>query len=236
MSARDYSINSVLFQQPLPQRGYPRYHVSLPPSGSYLIKGSSPATPKVHLPAKPLVNKTLTAAGAFGRPRVADENSNWRRTLPSIPDQIESTSSSEGLVTRSGSSPPGTDKASDVTPSVETETIVPVQLSTKSRAEPKMPAGASVAFYRESTSCPSVSFTVSSELEDARQPETPILSLPTEEHAPVSLPLGNSKGNKVDGASTLSTPREKAESKSSDGSVSTIRTLSDGIWLNVGDD
>ncbi len=89
-----------------------------------------------------------------------------------------------------------------------------------------MPAGASVAFYRASTSCPSVSFTVSSELEDARQPETPIL---TEEHAPVSLPLGNSKFNGVDGASTLPTPREKAESKSSDGSVSTIRTFSDGI-------
>jgi serine/arginine repetitive matrix protein 2 len=231
MSVRDYSINSVLFQKPLPQKGHPRYHVSLPPSGSYLVRGSSPATPKVHLPAKPLVNKTLTAAGAFGRPRVADENSNWRRTLPSIPDQVESTASSEGLVTRSGSSPPDTDKPSDVTPSVETETIVAVQLSTKSRAEPKMPAGASVAFYRESTSCPSVSFTVSSELEDARQPEMPILSLPTEEHAPLSPPLGNPKGNEVDG-----TPREKAESKSSDGSVSAIRPFSDGMWLNVGND
>lgn len=234
MSVRDYSINSVLFQKPLPQRGHPRYHVSLPPSGSYLDRGSSPATPKVHLPAKPLVNKTLAAAGAFGRPRVADENSNWRRTLPSIPDQVESTGSSEGLVTRSGSSPPDTDKASDATPSVETETLVPVQLSTKSRAEPKMPAGASVAFYRESTSCPSVSFTVSSELEDARQPERPITSLPIEEHAPVSRPLGNSKGNEVDGASALPTPREKAESKSSDGSVSTIRPFSGSIWLNVG--
>jgi serine/arginine repetitive matrix protein 2 len=234
MSVRDYSINSVLFRKPLPQRGHPRYHVSLPPSGSYLVRGSSPATPKVHLPAKPLLNKTLAVAGAFGRPRVADENSNWRRTLPSIPDQVESTASSEGLVTRSGSSPPDTDKASDVTPSVETETILPVQLSTKPRAEPKMPAGASVAFYRESTSCPSVSFTVSSELEGARQLETPIVSLPTEEHAPVSPPLGNSKGNEVDGASTLPTPREKAESKSSDGSVSTIRRFSDGIWLNVG--
>ena len=233
MSVKDYSINSVLFQKPLPQKGHPRYHVSLPPSGSYLVRRSSPATPKVHLPPKPLVNKTLTAAGAFGRPRVADENSNWRRTLSSIPDQVESTASSDGLVTRSGSSPPDTDKPSDVTPSVDTETIVSVQLSIKSRAEPKMPAGASVAFYRESTSCPSVSFTVSSELEDARQPEMPILSLPTEEQSPVSPPLGNFKGNKVEGASTLPTPREKAESKSSDGSVSTIRTFSDGIWLNV---
>ena len=234
MSVRDYSINSVLFQKPLPQRGYPRYHVSLPPSGTYLVRRSSPAIPKVHLPAKPLVNKAMAAAGAFGRPRVADENSNWRRTLPSIPDQVESTASSEGLVTRSGSSPPDTDKAGDVTPSVEAETVVPVQLSTKSRAEPKMPAGAGVAFYRDSTSCPSVNFTVSSELEDARQPETPMLPLPTEEHAPVSPPLGNSKGNEMDGASSLPIPREKAESKSSDGSVSTIRTFSDGIWLNVG--
>lgn len=251
MSVRDYSINSVLFQKPLPQKGHPRYHVSLPPSGSYFVRRSSPATPKVHLPAKPLVNKTLAAGGAFGRPRVADENSNWRRTLPSIPDQIESTASTEGLVTRSGSSPPDTEKPSDVTSSSENETV-PVQLSTKSRAEPKMPAGASVAFYRESTSCPSVSFTVSSELEDARQPEAPILSLPTEEHVPVSFspdsqhivsgscdgirvspPLGNSKGNEPDDASTLPVPHEKAESKSSDGSVSTIRTFSDGSWLIV---
>ncbi len=225
MSVRDYSVTSVLFQKPSPQKGHPCYPVSLPPSGTYLIRRSSPATPKVHLPAKPLVNKTLAAGGAFGRPRVADENSNWRRTLPSIPDQIESSSSSEGLVTRSGSSPPDTDKASDVTPSVEAETTVPIQLSTKSRAEPKMPAGASVAFYRDSTSCPSVSFTVSSELEDTRQPEMPITSIPSEGPVPVSLPSGGSKGNEVDGASTLPKPREKAESKSSDGSVSTIRTF-----------
>ena len=229
MSIRDYSVNSVLFQKPFPQKGHPRYPVTLPPSGAYLIRRSSPATPKVHLPAKPLVNKTVGSAGAFGRPRVADENSNWRRTLPSIPDQVESVASSEGLVTRSGSSPPDTDKASDVAPSVETETTLPVQWSTKSRAEPKMPAGASVAFYRESTSCPSVSFTVSSELEDVRQPETTITSLPTEEVVPTLPPSGNSKGSAIDGSSTLSSPPEKAESKSSDGSVSTIRPFSDDI-------
>jgi hypothetical protein len=230
MSARDYSVNSVLFQKPLLQKGQPRYSVTLPPSGTYLIRRSSPSTPKVHLPAKPLVNKTVASAGAFGRPRVADENSNWRRTLPSIPDQVESAASNEGLVTRSGSSPPETDKASDVTtPSVEIEATLPVQWSTKSRAEPKMPAGASVAFYRESTSCPSVSFTVSSELEDARQPETTITSLPTVKVAPVSPRLGGSKGSEVDGSSTSPTAPEKAESKSSDGSVSTIRYFPDDV-------
>jgi serine/arginine repetitive matrix protein 2 len=228
MSVRDYSVNSVLFQKPLPPKGHPRYAVTLPPSGTYLVKRSSPATPKVHLPPKPLVNKTVAAAGAFGRPRVADENSNWRRTLPSIPDQVESAASSEGLVTRSGSSPPDTDKASDVTPIVETETTLPVQWSTKSRAEPKMPAGASVAFYRESTTCPSVSFTVSSELEEARQPETTISSLPIEERPSISPPC-DSKGNEVDGSSTLVTAPEKAESKSSDGSVSTTRAFFDDI-------
>ena len=229
MSLRDCSVNGVLFQKPLPPKGHPRYAVTLPPSGTYLVRGSSPTTPKVHLPAKPLVNKTVAVGGAFGRPRVADENSNWRRTLPSIPDQVESTASSEGLVTRSGSSPPDTDKASDVTPSVETETTLPVQWSTKSRAEPKMPAGASVAFYRDSTSCPSVSFTVSSELEDVRQTETTITSLSTEELAPVSHPLGDARGSAVDGSGTLPTAPEKAESKSSDGSVSTTTTFSDDI-------
>jgi serine/arginine repetitive matrix protein 2 len=224
MSIRDYSVNGVLFPKPPSQKGRPRFFVKLPPRGSYLIRRNSPATPKVHLPAKPLVNKTVAATGAFGRPRVADESSTWRRVLPPIPDQVESAASSEGLVTRSGSSPPDTDKPSNSTPTIETETAQPVQLPTKSRAEPKMPAGAGVAFYRESTSCPSVSFTVSSELEDVRQPETPAMPLPTEHTTP--LPSENSKGNEVGGSNTLLTPREKTESKSSDGSVSTISTFS----------
>jgi len=223
MSAKDYSVDDVLFDKP--QLGHSRFLVKLPPSGSYLIKRCSPSMPKVHLPAKPLVNKNVPVTGAFGRPRAADESSTWRRTLPSIPDQVESTTSSEGLVTRTGSSPPDTDKASDVTPSVETETTQPAQLATKFRAEPKMPAGAGVAFYRESTSCPSVSFTVSSELEDARQLEGPVMPPPSEEPAHLSQPLGGPKGNEVDGSSTMLAPREKAESKSSDGSVSTIITV-----------
>jgi hypothetical protein len=223
MPARDYSVNDVLFDEP--QLGHSRFLVKLPPSGSYLIKRSSPSMPKVHLPAKPLVNKNVPATGAFGRPRVADESSTWRRTLPPIPDQVESTTSSEGLVTRTGSSPPDTDKASDVAPSVETETTQPAQLPIKFRAEPKMPAGAGVAFYRESTSCPSVSFTVSSELEEARQLEAAVMPPPSEEFAPLSQSLGDPKGNEVGGSSTLLAPREKAESKSSDGSVSTIITV-----------
>ena len=223
MSTKDYSIDNVLFDKP--QLGLSRFLVKLPPSGSYLIKRCSPSMPKVHLPVKPLVNKNVPVTGAFGRPRAADESSTWRRTLPSIPDQVESTTSSEGLVTRTGSSPPDTDKASDVTPSVETETSQPAQLPAKFRAEPKMPAGAGVAFYRESTSCPSVSFTVSSELEDVRQLEAPVMSPPSEEPAPLSQTLGGPKGNEVDGSSTMLAPREKAESKSSDGSVSTMITM-----------
>jgi serine/arginine repetitive matrix protein 2 len=217
MSIRDYSVNGVLFREPSSSDA--PFPVKLPRPGSHLVRRISPNTPKVHLPVKPLVNKTVVGAGAFGRPRAADESTSWRRTLSSIPDQVESTPSSEGLVTRSGSSPPDTDKASDVTPSVETETIQPTQGPTKSRAEPKMPAGAGVAFYRESTSCPSVSFTVSSELEDARQPETPVMPPSTEELVPLlSQPVGESKD--IDGSSMLPAAREKAESKSSDGSVS----------------
>ncbi|KAI9512340.1 hypothetical protein F5148DRAFT_18027 [Russula earlei] len=223
MSLRDYSVNGVLFRKSPLLKGRPRYIVELPRPGSYLVR-HSPVIPKVHLPAKPLVNKTVAVSGAFGRPRVADEHSSWRRTLPSIPDQIESTTSSEGLVTRSGSSPPDTDKTGNVTPSVETETTLPVQWPTKSRAEPKMPAGAGVAFYRESTTFPSVSFTVSSELEDVRKPESPVTPPLTETLARVSQPSGEPKGNEVDGSSALLTTREKAESKSSDGSSDTPLT------------
>ena len=220
MSIRDYLVNDVLFREPSSSDG--PFVVKLPRPGSHLIRRSSPNTPKVHLPAKPLMNKTGVIAGAFGRPRVADESSSWRRTLPPIPDQVESTASNEGLVTRSGSSPPDTDKASDVTPSVEMESTQPAQGTTKSRAEPRMPAGAGVAFYRESTSCPSVSFTVSSELEDARQP---VMPPSTEELAPLSQPVGEPKSNDIDGSGTLLAAREKAESKSSDGSVSITSTF-----------
>jgi len=233
MSPKDYSIDGLLFRKPPPLKGRPRFVVQLPPPGVYLVRRSSPTVAKVHLPTKPLVNKTVVSTGAFGRPRVADEYSSWRRTLPPIPDQVESAPSSEGLVTRSGSSPPDTEKPSDITLSAEAEATLPVQWPAKPRAEPKMPAGAGVAFYRESTSCPSVSFTVSSELEDARHPETPETPLLTEEPAPASQPSGGPKGHEVDSSSTLLTPPEKAESKSSDGSVSTS-TFSEDIWLKVG--
>jgi serine/arginine repetitive matrix protein 2 len=145
--------------------------------------------------------------------------------LPSIPDQLESTASSEGLVTRSGSSPPDIDKASDATPTVETETTSAVQLPTRSRAEPKMPAGAGVAFYRESKSSPSVNFTVCSELEDVQPSEASETPLPAEEPAPISQVLDVSQGNEVSGPSPLPAPRTKTESKSSDGSVSGLTML-----------
>ena len=220
-SSNDYLIND-LFPKPPPLKGQPRFFVRLPRSGSYLVRRSTPGTPKVHLPSKPLVNITVAAAGAFGRPRVADDHSTWRRTLPPISDQVESVDSNEGLVTRSGSSPPDTEKTNDVTPSAETEPPSLVNLSTKPRAEPKMPAGASVAFYRESNSSPSVNFTVSSELEDARQSDTPAVSLPNEEPSPASQAVSDSVRHEFDSVNTLAAPRDKAESKSSDGSVGAI--------------
>jgi serine/arginine repetitive matrix protein 2 len=207
MSLRDCSVNAVLFRKPQLFKGRPRFNVKLPTSGLYPVRRSSPATPKVHLPAKSFVNKTTAVTGAFGRPRVADDHSNWRRTLPSIPDQVESTTSPEGLVTRSGSSPPDTDKASDAIPTVEAETTLPVQGPTRFRAEPKMPAGAGVAFYRESKPSPSVNFTVSSELEDVWQSEASETSILVEEPAPTSQALD------------VPQPAIKTESKSSDGSV-----------------
>ena len=225
MSPRDYSVDDVLFRKPPPLKGRSRFIVKLPTSGSFLFKRVSPAPPKVHLPAKALVNKTVTTTGAFGRPRVADEYSSWRRTLPPIPDQVESTANSDGLVTRSGSSPPDTDKPSDTTPTVQTETPLPVQWPARPRAEPKMPAGAGVAFYRESKSSPSVNFTVTSELEDGRQSdasETPLLA---EDPAPTSQALDISKGNEASSPSLLPASRAKPESKSSDGSVCRTSTF-----------
>ncbi|KAH9075782.1 hypothetical protein EDB83DRAFT_2672257 [Lactarius deliciosus] len=212
-SNNDYSVNDVLFRKPLLLKGQPRFIVKLPSSGSNLVRRSTPVTPKVHLPSKPLVNKTVASAGAFGRPRVADDHSTWRRTLPSISDQVESVGSSEGLVTRSGSSPPDTEKTNDVASNAETEPSSSVHLSTK-RAEPKMPAGASVAFYRESNSIPSVNFIVSSELEDARQSDASAVP-PKEEHSPAPQAFGDSDGHGMDSVNSLATPHDK----SSDGSA-----------------
>lgn len=223
-SSNNYSVNDVLFRKAPPLKGQPRFIVKLPPSGSYLVRRSTPVTPKVHLPSKPLVNKTVAGAGAFGRPRVADDYSTWRRTLPPISDQAESVGSSEGLVTRSGSSPPDTEKTNDVAPSAETEPPSSVHLSTKSRAEPRMPAGASVAFYRESNSGPLVNFTVSSELEDARQSDAPAVPPSNKEPSPAPQAFSDSVGHEIDSVNTLATPRDKAESKSSDGSSDTPLT------------
>lgn len=211
-TSNDYSVNDVLFRKPPLLKGQPRFFVKLPSSGSNLVRRSTPVTPKVHLPSKPLVNKTVASAGAFGRPRVADDHSTWRRTLPSISDQVESVGGSEGLVTRSGSSPPDTEKTNDVASNAETEPSSSVHLSTK-RAEPKMPAGASVAFYRESNSVPSVNFIVSSELEDARQSDASAVP-PKEEHSPASQAFGDSDGHGMDSVNSLATPHDK----SSDGS------------------
>ena len=230
-SNNDYSVNDVLFRKPPPFKGQPRFIVKLPTSGSYLVRHSSPVTPKVHLPSKPLVNKTVAAPGAFGRPRVADDFSTWRRTLPPISDQVEAVGGSEGLVTRSGSSPPDTEKTSDVAPSAETEPPLSVNLSSKSRAEPKMPAGASVAFYRESNSGPSVNFTVSSELEDARQSDVPAVPPSNEERSPAPQAF---VGHEIGSANSLATSRDKAESKSSDGSVGGIGSFAQGVSLNAG--
>ena len=222
-SNNDYSVNDLLFRKPPPLKGQPRFIVKLPQSGSYLVRRSTPVTPKVHLPSKPLVNKTVAAAGAFGHHRVADDHSTWRRRLPPISDQVESVSSNEGLVTRSGSSPPDTEKTNDVASNADSEPSSLVHLSAKPRAEPKMPAGASVAFYRESNSAPSVNFTVSSELEDARQTDAP--PPPNEELSPAPQAFSDSVGHEIDSVNTLATPREKAESKSSDGSVGAISVI-----------
>ncbi|KAH9060842.1 hypothetical protein EDB87DRAFT_560468 [Lactarius vividus] len=213
-SNNDYSVNDVLFRKPPLLKGQPRFIVKLPSSGSHLVRHSTPVTPKVHLPSKPLVNKAVASPGAFGRPRVADDHSTWRRTLPPISDQVESVGSSEELVTRSGSSPPDTEKTNDVASNAETEPSSSVHLSTK-RAEPKMPAGASVAFYRESNSVPSVNFIVSSELEDARQSDASAVP-PKEEHPPAPQAFGDSDGRGIDSVNSLATPHDKSSDGSSD--------------------
>lgn len=189
MSRREFTVNEILFRRTGGFKGKSKYRVALP--------STKALGPRVNIPMSPRVN----GVGAFGRPS-ADGLSTWRK-----PPALASTTldSEQGLNTMSRSPPPELpSETSNVASIPRTDALTASRSDdvfgpSRSRSQPKMPAGSAVAFYRasgvdvvESDTNSSVNFFVSSELEDSRQSSennTPSKSKPS---IMVSSPASNS--------------------------------------------
>ncbi|KAJ7597636.1 hypothetical protein C8J56DRAFT_851966 [Mycena floridula] len=154
MNKRDLSLNDVLFPRIAAKRKFHKFTVSLPKARLVNSRIQVPPTLKVN--------------GAFGRPTLADGASSWRKPV------TPKTESSSVLETTSRSPPPSDTSESQNLSRTDASglALTPV----RSRSQPKMPAGSSVAFYRdskvvevESDAMPLVSFIVTSELEESKQ-------------------------------------------------------------------
>lgn len=142
---RDLTMNDHLFGKapPIHKRVY---RVVLPRSRGYM-------GPRVNIPSLAAPIK-VNGVGAFGRPTVADGATTWRKAPTST--QNSDPIPEAGLSTTSRSPPP------DILPSGFSITSIPKSsesspdkndvshTSTRPRSIPKMPAGFSVAFYRDS--------------------------------------------------------------------------------------
>ncbi|TFY65789.1 hypothetical protein EVG20_g5289, partial [Dentipellis fragilis] len=166
MTRKDLSLNDVLFRRPQAFKGKVRYRVIFPKHRPGLKPSDSgdAANPKVNLPSKPVGSCSDGPSATASRD--VDSLSNWRTKTPA---SSSATMHSDNLTvqqleTVSRSPPP--DTGSDQAQGAAGKGI---------RTQPKMPAGAAVAFYRDSQVegeqvKASVKFIVSSELEESEQP------------------------------------------------------------------
>ncbi|KAF8213410.1 hypothetical protein K438DRAFT_1803939 [Mycena galopus ATCC 62051] len=206
MSRKEFTVNEILFRRTA-FKGKSKFRVLLPSSRT------TAAAPRVNIPMSPRVN----GIGAFGRPPApTDALSTWRK-----PKNIDLGESEMGLSTMSRSPPPelpsdpnvASIPRADLTSSKSEDAF-----GSRSRSQPKMPAGSAVAFYRDSRvdavepdTKPSVNFIVSSELEDASRQSsegnTPGKAKPS---IMVSSPGASSSmgpGERLNSASKPFTPR-----------------------------
>ncbi|THH19734.1 hypothetical protein EW146_g1504 [Bondarzewia mesenterica] len=233
MTRKDFSLNDVLFRKLSASKGKPKYRVSLPKADlSRIVVGNAEAlSPKVNLPVKPPITKS--SVGVFSKPREADDLATWRQRQSSSGQagQAQDSLEVEQLETVSRSPPPDTETVNVQDSLLKPEASASVSGSidglSRPRTQPKMPVGASVAFYRDSQvdagqiKSP-VQFIVTSELED-EHPSQVVLPPPSADAKPIEPKA--SIGNAVT-SSTVSSPhgnelkcppsRDQAESKSSD--------------------
>ncbi|EIW86424.1 hypothetical protein CONPUDRAFT_161177 [Coniophora puteana RWD-64-598 SS2] len=230
MSKRDLSVNGVLFKRPQPIRGKIRYRVSLPRFFPRQAASNS-STPR-NVPA---TVGTPANAGIFGRPRITDDLTSWRKVAVSSEDKED--------YVEAPSTP-------DVAPTslAESASAKGDPASTPSRSKPKMPVGHSVGFYRDpesqgSEKTQTVNFTVSSELEEPTAiitvtpaPETSDLAALPESMAEdaTELPREASKPLSNGAASDMDSPRAAGSSlvgsKSSDDSGAALVTPPSGQY------
>ncbi|KAF8226096.1 hypothetical protein L208DRAFT_1367561 [Tricholoma matsutake] len=180
MNRRDSALNDILFgKPPRGYRGNPKYRVMLPR-----------LEPRVNIPSHSFSQKS-NGVGAFGRPGGADGVTTWRKPASAKPHSSDATKSEPVLSTISRSPPPDTlstdpDVTSvSISSSSDSSKADALAAPTRSRLQPKMPAGSAVAFYRDSRIDaveadlkPSVNFIVTSELEEVRQ-TTPVKNKPS---------------------------------------------------------
>ncbi|KAK0208481.1 hypothetical protein DFS33DRAFT_1303853 [Desarmillaria ectypa] len=157
MSRRDFTVIDVLYRKQPTYKGKNKFRIVLPRAGAH---------PQMSRESSHLGTKG-NGAGAFGKPTMADGTSTWRKpgssTLPtnSLPGP-----GSSNMVLQS--EPPLANSSPLVPSSVKGDTQ-------RTKPQPKMPAGTSVAFYRDSQvvdadidAKPLVNFIVTSELEELR--------------------------------------------------------------------
>lgn len=170
MTRKDFSLNDVLHKSYSSPRGKPRFRVLLPRARHNRSSSTVPVGPKVNLPVG-----SVKPGSSHGRSKV-DDLPSWRRVAvcPSILEVSPDDANAGALDTISCSPPPDppelTPAAQSVLPCInKAETV-----TQRPRAQPKMPVGSVVAFYREIPSDTtsqelkkhSVSFTVFSELDE----------------------------------------------------------------------
>ncbi|KAG1757318.1 hypothetical protein EDB19DRAFT_1933564 [Suillus lakei] len=168
MTKKDFSLNDVLHKNYSSPRGKPRFRVLLPKARH--SHSAIPLGPKVNLPAG-----STKPGSSFGRSKV-DDLPSWRRVAvcPSIPEVSPDGANAGVLDTISCSPPPDPPEIAPAAQSVLPCINKAEAVMQRSRAQPKMPLGSAVAFYREIPSDTSgqelkkhsVSFTVFSELDE----------------------------------------------------------------------
>ncbi|KAJ7666445.1 hypothetical protein B0H17DRAFT_1089819 [Mycena rosella] len=197
MSRKEFTVNEILFRRPGGFKGKNKY--------------------KVLLPIRKRRVRGVNGVGAFGRPS-ADGLSTWRKPLSSASANFDF---EPGLNTMSRSPPPELPSDANVASIPRTDVLTPSKSEdvfgpSRSRSQPKLPAGSAVGFYRgarvdtvEPDTKPPVNFFVSSELEDSRQNSennTPSKGKPS---IMVSSPASNSlaPGEPLSSGSKPFTPR-----------------------------
>ncbi|KAG1755030.1 uncharacterized protein EDB91DRAFT_1042587 [Suillus paluster] len=200
---RDFSLNDILFRDFQFPKSKPRFRVLLPQARHYRSYSfANPLGPKVNIPSG-----STRPGSSLGRSKV-DDLPSWRKVVvyPSIPEASPNAVNDSALDTISCSPAPDPPEVVPAAQSVLPCVTKAEAVTQRPRAQPKMPVGSAVAFYRPPPSeaaqelKSSVTFTVFSELDEVPpSPEndppsalfssavdSPDKSFPTMEAVPIS--------------------------------------------------